>query len=301
MLHRHLYAIFTAAALCLGPVVAHAGAPATDTREPESPADDPLVSQPPLAVPLAIHIEVSASQLSQSTLEGLNAELEKQWPILVEKLGIRDADAAEADAILRLEFGQPNSEERVYVVSSLVQAAGSTVRRGGAETCIQCNHADLAARALAIVPEAVNELRRKRRRDAHLHDDEPPAPGVEDEACGAQSLNPGVAARVHLGNFGKLGVGVGAVGLGAAIAGLALTFRGVEPVSEVSQRDYRAAGVGAGISGLGFMVLGTALIAIDLAGLMPERSRPTRNQTRNQTRVQIGLSPSGGVVVRGAF
>ncbi len=281
--------------LGLGLPVDAAAAPPNSPGEPSSPdaANNEIVR---------IHIVVIGGKLSQQVLEDVTDQLDAQWAVLSERLAIREAPLAEAEAVLRVEFGQPNLEQPIYVVSASLRYGEQTLVRGKAETCVRCDAEDLVSRALTIVPEGAELLRTARAESRNPAVANAPSPEEDDAAAETGAAPLDRPKNTRLGILGYIAVPMFGLGLGGLVGGGVLLNKGVvlhDP--PFLQTNYRQPGLAVGVAGLALVVVGTTLIAIDLAVLAP-RGRARVGSSRGVTRVGVGsIGSPAGLTVSGQF
>ncbi|NVB36753.1 hypothetical protein G6O69_02840 [Pseudenhygromyxa sp. WMMC2535] len=239
-------------------------------QQPDAPAVESASADDE---PLSARVEIAADTLPGDTRAEVESEVEAQLAALAAAHGLTISKSESAELLLRVELGQPNHKNPVYVVHSVALHDGRVLQRGEAQTCLRCTPAELVTEALAILPSAVERALAERpepvEESAPAAVDTAPEPGAER---GARSAGPGAAAYV--------GIAAGSLGLVSAITGGVLLARddNTTPSNDPSQLtviNYRPPGVALLSVGLTSMVAGTALLAIDAWVLAPRRSAKT--------------------------
>jgi hypothetical protein len=203
-------------------------------------------------------------------------------------------ETGDPDVTMRVRITQPEGQAAVYLITATAELDGETIAETREQVCLRCTPDEVASESLTILPGAVEQARKA------LAEAEPPPP---EPTIDEPEDEPFVDARVApLGPAGYVGIAASAVGLGAAIAGTVLMYRGEVVTSdpgapEVQTTDYRTVGVALVGAGLGTMVLGNVLLAVDL-GVLRERRSEARAELTG-----VGLLTRGatGLSVQGRF
>ncbi|MFO7564313.1 MAG: hypothetical protein R6X02_16825 [Enhygromyxa sp.] len=280
---RHFPCLPLIAALSLAAPVAWASEPSTEAAS---------AAEPSLTIALEIDVEVGDESKQAAVVSATEAALGE----LEQQQGLQRAKGDPADLSLRVRIWQP--EPKVLVVDSEVEFEGEILSHQEGVVCMDCSAEDAAAKALTILPEALDQARAARAQA------EPPPPAIEEasdeDAPPPSSKRPGV-----LGPVGYAGIGASVLGLGGAIVGAVYLHRGRvlenDPGAAVLEyTDHRPLGVGLLGAGLGVMVVGNVLLGVDLGILRPRRE--SRGSARIElTGVSVLARESRGVTISGRF
>jgi hypothetical protein len=230
-------------------------------------------THPAEAQSITVRVELAADSLPASTQAEVELELARQLGAMAGELGFMLAESEAAVLILRVEFGQPDPRNPIYIVNAVTLYNGALLERADARTCFRCTPAELVARGLELLPGAVAK--------AVASPPEPiaepvPPPTVDANDVAAQdlprALRPGPATYV--------GLGVGGLGLVSAIVGGVLLERGIRPrkADPTYLTVVNSAPPGAALLGVGLasMAAGMILLGVDAWVIAPRRAKRSR-------------------------
>lgn len=238
----------------------------------------PTPTEAPTLDPITTRVELSADSLPQETRAEVELELAAQLSAMASEVGFTLAESEAAGLILRVELGQPDHKNALYVINAAALHEGQLLERAEARTCFRCTPAELVADALELLPRAVAQAIASRPRVVA----EPvPAPALTDapktDQVAPRAPRPGPAAYV--------GISIGALGLVGAIAGGVLLTREPKVVSSGALViRYEPPGVALLSVGLTSILAGAILMAIDAWVLGPRRAAKLS---------QLGVAPDG--------
>jgi hypothetical protein len=238
---------------------------------------------------ITARVELIADSLPPAARAEVEAEVARQVAVLASEFGFRVAESEAAGLILRVELGQPDHKNPVYVVYAVAFHDGQLLERAEARTCFRCTPAELVADGLELLPRAVAQAIAARPRAV-----EAPAPALTSPP----DTDPIVPSTQKPGPATYVGISLGALGVVSSIVGGVLLARDPKPrpgdgnLTAINYEPPGAALLGVGLTS---MVVGTVLLAIDAWVLRPRRTAKSRASRRN-----VGLA-SDGLTLAGQF
>jgi hypothetical protein len=232
----------------------------------------------PAGKPITVRVELVVDSLPENTRSEVQAELSRQLEQMAGELGFVQAESEAAVLILRVQFGQPDPSNPLYIMDSVALHEGRPLDRAEGRTCFRCTPAELVKSGLELLPEAVAQ--------AVASQPEPiaepvPPPTIDANDVAAQDIS----RTLRLGPATYVGISVGGLGLVSVIAGGVLLERGIRPrdADPLHLTVINSAPPGAALLGVGLasMVAGVILIGVDgwiIAPRRAGRSRATLSQ-----------------------
>ena len=245
-------------------------------------AQEPAATPSATAAPITTRIELVADSLPEDTRAAVEAELARKLAGMAEETDFVVAESEAAGLVLRIEIGQPDHKNPVYVIHSVALYNGEVLERAEARTCFRCTPEELIAYGLELLPSAVSQADAARSEAARQS--EPPPPTVD-----APDASENLLRAPRPGPPTYVGISLGALGLAGAVLGGAFLERGLvsrpgDP-GRLTVLNYKAPGAALLGAGLTAMVAGTILLAIDAWVIAPRRAAKAR---ASSARVGIG-------------
>ncbi|PRQ04057.1 hypothetical protein ENSA5_11050 [Enhygromyxa salina] len=257
--------------------------------------DPPAESTQSIGAPLTITLEVDTDKVPDELDSQVADLIQAEAETLGQQHGFVFEGSDRPDLSMRIAVSQPEGQSSVFLITSSVEFEGATISSATEDVCLRCTAKDVAMESLSILPGAVAHAR-----DARAEAARPPLPAPPaDEACDAGVLEEPAPA---LGPVAYVGIGAGALGLGATIAGAVLLSRGKISTDalggpSVDSIDYRPPGAALVGVGLGALVIGKVLLALDLSVLRERRTKARAELTGIGLRAHDGP----GLTIHGRF
>ncbi|KIG14936.1 hypothetical protein DB30_06238 [Enhygromyxa salina] len=255
-------------------------------------AQDPEPSHAHAALPgadsISARVELIADSLPPDTRAAVEAEVAHQLAVIASELGFRVAESEAAGLVLRVELGQPDHKNPVYVIYAAALHEGQLLERAEARTCFRCTPAELVADALELLPRAVSQAVALQPKTV-----EAPAPALTDspntDTLAPRTPKPGPASIA--------GISLTALGVVGSIMGGVLLARDPRsrPGDDLYLTTINYEPPGAALLGVGLtsIVAGTVLLAVDAWVLGPRRTRKSRASLRHVELATPGLTLAG--------
>jgi hypothetical protein len=259
------------------------GSPAF-AQDPES-----IGSKAPDTEPISARVELIADSLPQDTRAEVEVEVERQLAAMASELGFTVAGSEAAGLIFRVELGQPDHKNPVFVVHAVAFHDGQLLERAEARTCFRCTPAELVTDGLELLPRAVAQAIAARPPPVAEAAPPPELTDAPDHNQAPRAASPGPVTYV--------GVSLDALGLVGALAGGVLlgrdsNARQVDPLY-LTVIDYKRPGAALLGIGLTSIVAGTVLMAIDAWVIRPRHAAKSRASLSHVGVAANGLALTG--------